>query len=113
MAEKTYVAGRDMLKVHEGHIHSGEAFPAAEVTPSLLTMQWVREGNGTKPRDKGTHTAFGNAELAALKPAAPVKEKKPPKGATPPAAGPRRTRRRPRPRRRRRARGRSRRRANR
>jgi len=86
MAEKTYVAGRDMLKVHEGHIHSGEAFPAAEVTPSLLTMQWVREGNGTKPRDKGTHTAFGNAELAALKPAAPVKEKKPPKGATPPAA---------------------------
>lgn len=72
---KTYVAKRDRLKVgHEdqlGEIHGGEAFPAREVTHSLLGLGWVTEGRGTVPVDDATHGAFASGELAAHEPADP------------------------------------------
>ncbi len=72
MAEKTYVARRDQLRVHEGSIHTGEAFPAGDVTPSLLTLGWVREGVGTVPVDDGAHAAFAEGEAARHRPADPA-----------------------------------------
>src|SRR6267143_1649814 len=80
---KTFVAKRDQLRVHDGQVHTGEAFPASDVTPSLLDLGWVREGRGTMPRDRGSHKAFSKGETAAHGPAAPTK--KAPKGKQPEA----------------------------
>ena len=73
MAAKTkiYKAQRDRLRTHDGHIHAGEAYPAAEVTPALLGTGWVTEGLGTVPVDPGTHAAFASGELARHEPADP------------------------------------------
>lgn len=72
---KTYVARRDRLKVgHEdqlGEIHGGEAFPAREVTHSLVGLGWVTEGRGTVPVDDATHGAFASGELGDHAPADP------------------------------------------
>lgn len=69
---KLYVAQRDQLRTHDGHIHAGEAYPAAEVTPSLLGVGWISEGVGTAPVDPGTHAAFAPGELARHEPADPA-----------------------------------------
>jgi hypothetical protein len=66
MPDKTYVAKRDRLKVMDGFVHTGEAFPAGDVTNALLTVGWVGEGAGGLPTDEGSHSGFSEAELAGL-----------------------------------------------
>jgi len=66
MADKTYIAKRDRLKVMHGFVHTGEAFPAGDVTDALLTVGWVGEGAGGLPTDEGAHSGFSEAELAGL-----------------------------------------------
>jgi len=73
---KLYVAQRDSLRTHDGHIHAGEAYPAAEVTPALLNIGWVTEGVGTAPVDPGSHQAFATGELARHEPADPAEVKR-------------------------------------
>jgi len=70
--EKRFVARRDRLRAGGGHIHTGEAFPAAELSPSLLGLGWVSEGRGTVPVDDSTHEAFAEGELADHEPADPA-----------------------------------------
>ena len=64
--EQTFVARRDRLKVMDGFVHTGEAFPAGDVTDALRTLGWVTTGAGVLPADEGTHAGFADAELAAL-----------------------------------------------
>jgi len=76
MPDKTYIAKRDRLKVMDGFVHTGEAFPAGDVTDALLTVGWVGEGAGGLPTDEGTHSGFSDAELAGLGKAAKPKAAK-------------------------------------
>jgi len=69
---KLYKAQRDRLRTHGGEIHAGEAYPAAEVTPSLLGIGWVTEGLGSAPVDDRTHAAFAAGELDRHEPADPA-----------------------------------------
>lgn len=76
-----YIATRDQLKVNEGSVHGGEAFPASEVTPPLLDLGWVTPGKGVVPADDRTHELFADGELAQHAPALP--KAKPPKASKP------------------------------
>lgn len=76
MAEKTYIAHRDGLKVGAGVINSGEAYPAGHLSPSLLSVGWVSEGVGAAPRDRACHDEFASAERSRWGEAAATAAKK-------------------------------------